>query len=69
MSLGEIKTDLFPERLRAGRKNGEHGKYAQKEAQSGICKNVLISVETVGEDRRKWRDEKKETSAGNSDEA
>lgn len=64
MGLGEIKTDLFPERLRAGRKDAEQGKYGQRGVQSGIHKNVVISVETVGEDRIARKREKSEADAG-----
>lgn len=48
MGIGELKTDLFPDRLRAGRKDGEHKQYVQN-GKGGIYKNVIISVETVGE--------------------
>lgn len=48
MGTGELKTDLFPDRLRAGRKDGEHKQYGQN-GKGGIYKNVIISVETAGE--------------------
>lgn len=57
MSIGEIKTDLFPDRLRAGRR--VQGKYEQNERKE-IHKNVVISVETVGDDQIIRRKEKSE---------
>lgn len=47
--MGEIKTDLFPERLRAGRKDAETKRDGESGRQGGIHKNVVISVETLTE--------------------
>ena len=57
MESGEIKTDLFPDRLRAGRKNGEQRKYGQNR-KGGIYKNVVISVEASPEQQIVRKDEK-----------
>lgn len=47
--MGEIKTDLFPERLRAGRKDAETKRAGELSGRGGIHKNVVISVETLTE--------------------
>lgn len=54
--MEEIKTDLFPERLRAGRKYAGAKKAGESGGQGGIHKNAVISVETLTE-----RTEKKDT--------
>ncbi len=47
--MNEIKTDLFPEALRAGRRKGEKRK-------EGVQKNVLVSVEPLPESVRARKD-------------
>ncbi len=42
--MNEIKTDLFPENLRKGQKNGESRKEKEK---NGTLRNVVIPVESI----------------------
>lgn len=53
--MGEIKTDLFPEKLRAGKKNQQKSEERQEELRDRQS-NVVTPVEPLPESSRPRKD-------------
>lgn len=53
--MNDIKTDLFPEKLRAGKKNG-HGGNDRKDEQRNNYSNAVTPTEPLPESSRPRKD-------------